>query len=252
MGRVILDEVDSTNAEALRRAPRTQEPCWILARRQTAGRGRRGRAWADPEGNFAASLVAATELPPQHLALHGFAAALALHDALGALTGRPHSFSLKWPNDVLAAGSKVAGILLESLTPVDGASAPVLVIGVGVNLANVPELPDGAGPPPGSVVDVTGARIDPPELLDRLAPALARWQATLTRDGFAPLREAWLARAARLGQPIVARTPRETIEGVFETLDSSGALVVSTGAGRRVIPAADVHFGEETPHAPGD
>lgn len=252
MGRVILDEVDSTNAEALRRAPHLDGPCWIMARRQTSGRGRRGRAWTDPEGNFAASLVMHTQAPPQLLALHSFAAALALHDALGALTGRPHSFSLKWPNDVLAAGSKVAGILLESVTPPDRAWQPLLVIGIGVNLADVPELPDGAALPPGSVVDVTGAVIDPPELLEALAPALARWQDTLTGDGFAPLREAWLARAARLGQPVVARTPRETIEGVFETLDPNGALVVSTVAGRRTVPAADVYFGKAAQHAPRD
>ena len=252
MGRVILDEVDSTNAEALRRARNLDGPCWIMARRQVAGRARRGRAWTDPAGNFAASLVMRTQSPPQVLALHSFAAALALHDALGALTARPYSFSLKWPNDVLAAGSKVAGILLESVTPPDRAGQPLLVIGIGVNLAEAPTLPEGAAAPAGSVVDVTGAVIDPPELLDRLAPALARWQDRLTREGFAPLREAWLARAARLGQPIVARTPNETIEGVFETLDATGALVLSTGAGRRMVSAADVYFGEGTRNAPGD
>src|SRR6187431_982931 len=112
VGREILETVDSTNAEALRRAEAGETgPLWLLARRQTAARGRRGRAWASPEGNFAASFLLR---PPGQPALRSFVAALGLHDAMVALTGRADLLALKWPNDVLLAGGKVAGILLET------------------------------------------------------------------------------------------------------------------------------------------
>ena len=122
--------LDSTNAEALRRAAAGDVgPRWILARRQSAARGRRGRAWAMLPGNFAATLLAR---PPGPLALRSFVAALGLYDAMVAATGRPELFALKWPNDVLLSGGKLAGILLES------GAAGTLAVGIGVNLAAAP------------------------------------------------------------------------------------------------------------------
>ena len=119
--------------EAARRLPDLRGPTWILALRQTAGRGRRGRAWTDPAGNFAATLVMRLDEPPARLALRSFVAALALHDALAAATGLPQGFALKWPNDVLLNGGKLSGILLES------PGAGVLALGIGVNLRHAPE-----------------------------------------------------------------------------------------------------------------
>ena len=106
VGREILGELDSTNAEALRRAAGgAAGPAWICALRQTAARGRRGRAWAMGAGNFAASLLMR---PPGMngvaLAQRSFVAALGLLDAMVAVTGRPELFALKWPNDVLLGG----------------------------------------------------------------------------------------------------------------------------------------------------
>ena len=112
-GQRVLGEVDSTNAEAARIAGNLDGPEWILGLRQTAGRGRRGRGWADPEGNFAATLVLFPGEPAGRVALRSFVASLALLDAFVAVTGRPDGFALKWPNDVLLNGGKVAGILLE-------------------------------------------------------------------------------------------------------------------------------------------
>ncbi len=242
MARHVLAEVDSTNSEAARLAPRLTQPTWILARRQTAARGRRGRAWAAPEGNFFATLVMRPSGDPVAAAQRSFVAALALADALGAAVGPAARLSLKWPNDVLLNGGKVAGILLESAGR--GAGVSHLAVGIGVNLIAAP--PAAAVEPgaarPVSVMGETGVRLAPEALLDLLAPAFARWDAQLSTWGFAPLRTAWLARAARLGEPIAARTMTETIEGRFETIDEAGALVLRTAAGPRAIPAADIYF----------
>jgi len=243
VARHVLPEVDSTNAEAARLAPHLTQPTWILALRQTAGRGRRGRPWQDPPGNFAATLLMRPSGGPQDAALRSFVAALALHEALGAVIGPAGTLALKWPNDVLLNGGKVAGILLESL---GGGAQGVshLAIGIGVNLASAPDAAglDPVTAPPVSVAGETGLAIAPEELLTFLAAAFARWEAQLATFGFGPIRTAWLARAARIGQTLTARTMTETIEGRFETIDETGALVLATAQGRRTVPAADVYF----------
>jgi BirA family transcriptional regulator, biotin operon repressor / biotin---[acetyl-CoA-carboxylase] ligase len=134
VGRRVLAETDSTMAEATRIAPGLGGPEWILALRQTAARGRQGRAWAMPEGNFAASLVMRPACGPAEAALRSFVAALALRDAFVAAGVAEGDLALKWPNDVLLWGGKVAGILLESLSDGRGGVAH-LVVGIGVNLA---------------------------------------------------------------------------------------------------------------------
>lgn len=241
-GRRVLAEVDSTNAEAARLAPTLQGPEWILALRQTQGRGRRGRVWTDPQGNFAGTLVLRPDGPPDQVALLSFVAALSLFDACVAVTGRPEVFALKWPNDVLLNGGKLAGILLESTGSAGGVTH--LAIGIGVNLQ---DAPGAAGIEPGALRPVsllaeTGARVTPEEFLDVLAEAFAAWKHRFDTYGFAPIREAWLARAARLGQEITARTQRQTLTGRFETVDERGNLVLAAETGRVAIPAADIFF----------
>jgi BirA family biotin operon repressor/biotin-[acetyl-CoA-carboxylase] ligase len=238
----VLPETDSTNAEGFRRAASLDGPTWILAGLQTAGRGRRARPWVSPPGNFHATLVLKPLEPPESVALRSFAAALALRDALVGLTGLRQGFTLKWPNDVLCDGGKLAGILLESRGL--GGPDPVLCIGIGVNLIAAPDF---GQVEPGSVRPVsllaeTGLRVTPRALLERLAPAYAAWEASFTSEGFTPLRSAWLAHAARLGEPIRARTGAETREGVFETIDPQGNLILRTAEGPVAIPAAEVFF----------
>lgn len=246
VGREVFEELDSTNAEALRRAEAGEAgPLWLFARRQTAARGRRGRGWVAPEGNFGATLLMR---PPGVLALRSFVAALGLFDALVALTGRAELFALKWPNDVLLSGGKVAGILLE------GGGHGTLAIGIGVNLAHAP---DAAALEPGAVRPVslagaTGLKVTPEEMLDALAPAVMRWEERLQDEGFGPTRAAWLARAARIGEEIVARLPGREVSGRFETVDETGAIVLATPEGRVVLPAADIHFAGEGAGAPRD
>lgn len=241
-GRITLPEIDSTNAEGFRRAADLTEPTWILAGVQTAGRGRRARPWTSPPGNFHGTLVLKPAEPPEVVALRSFAAALALRDALVALTGLAASFTLKWPNDVLCNGGKLAGILLES-QGLNGPD-PVLCIGIGVNLIAAPDpsLVEPGAVPPVSLLQETGLRITPEGFLNALAPAYAAWETSFRAEGFAPLRSAWLAHAARLGETIRARTGAETREGVFETIDASGNLILRMVHGPVAIPAAEVFF----------
>jgi BirA family biotin operon repressor/biotin-[acetyl-CoA-carboxylase] ligase len=240
--RIVLPEIDSTNAEGFRRAAGLGGPTWILAGLQTAGRGRRARPWASPRGNFHGTLLLKPDGPATEVALRSFAAALALRDAFVALTGLPQGFALKWPNDVLCNGGKVAGILLES-QGLDGAD-PVLCIGIGVNLIAAPDasVVEPGGVLPVSLLQETGLRVTPEAFLDALAPAYAAWEATLVAQGFGPLRAAWLAHAARLGEPIRARTGTQTREGTFETIDEAGNLMLRTPQGTVAIPAAEVFF----------
>ena len=241
-GRHVLPVTDSTNAHALREAPAVSGPAWFLGLEQTAGRGRRARAWSSPRGNFHGSLLLFPTERPDQVALRSFAAALALRDAFVALTGVPQAFSLKWPNDVLLNGAKVAGILLEATSA--GAGVQALSIGIGVNLIAHPDqsvMEEGALPAV-SLLSETGIRVTPEAFLDALAPAYAKWEAVFTAQGFAPLREAWLAHAAKIGEQIRARTGKDTFYGVFETIDSQGNLILATATGQMAIPAAEVFF----------
>jgi BirA family transcriptional regulator, biotin operon repressor / biotin---[acetyl-CoA-carboxylase] ligase len=240
-GHLPLGEVRSTLDEAQRRFAGFSGPTWITASRQTAARGRRGRAWANPAGNFAATLVLPVD-DPQTAALRSFVAALALHEALAALTARPDAFALKWPNDVLLHGGKVAGILLESLNARGRIAA--LAIGIGVNLADAPgagEVEPGALRPV-SVAGETGLVVTPENLLEALAPAFARWEYQFASLGFGPIRGAWMARAARLGEVITARLPTDEITGTFREVDEGGRLVLETPQGLRRIAAGDIFF----------
>ena len=225
----MLEETDSTLDEARRRGG--PGPTWIMARMQSAARGRRGRAWRMTPGDFAATLILPVPEGQRAMARRSFVAALALHDALLAAAG-PLALTLKWPNDVLLSGGKLAGILLEALGP------RTLAVGIGVNLAAAPDAGDlepGARAPAALPMPV------PPEvLLDHLAPAFARREGTLAAQGFAPIREAWLARADGIGAPMRARIGGEDLAGAFEGIDGEGHLVLATAAGRRHLPAADI------------
>ena len=236
-GRQVLAEVDSTMLEAGRQATGLAGPTWICALRQTAARGRRGRAWVNPEGNFAATLVMPTSDAPEKRALRSFVAALALYDVLVGVSGRVDGLTLKWPNDVLLTGGKVAGILLESL-------GSHLAIGIGVNLIAAPASceVEARAVLPVSVLSGLGVEVSPEVFLDILAAAYARHEAQFVTYGFAPIREAWLTRAARLGEVVTARMGDREVTGTFETVDAEGRIVLNTAAGRQAIAAADIFF----------
>ena len=239
MRQVWLDQVDSTNEEARRRALEGETgPVWIAARRQTAGRGRRGRAWTSDSGNLFATGLFTLDKTPAEAAQLSFAAALAAASVCDAALGDPSRTRLKWPNDVLVDGRKACGLLLESgqrLVP--GNNRGIwLAVGVGINLASAPE--DVERP-----ATHLGASLHPDAALETLSAAfqthLARW----LEAGFDPIRNAWLARAHGLGDPCEARLDGETVRGVFADLGHDGALRLDlAGGGRRYISAGEVFF----------
>jgi BirA family biotin operon repressor/biotin-[acetyl-CoA-carboxylase] ligase len=237
---VAFDELDSTNAEARRRAEGGEiGPLWIVAVRQSAGRGRRGRAWETGAGNLAATYLFVTQKPPAEAAQVSFVAALAVADLADAFV--PASLvSLKWPNDTLVAGRKAAGILVESGQGPHGSLW--VAVGVGVNLARAPDMAE--RPATALCQHMRAPPPTPLEALAILAPALARWRGLWQRAGFSPIAEAWTARAHGLGEPCTARLASETVLGVAEGLDGDGALRLRTALGDvRRITAGDVFFG---------
>lgn len=237
--RLIFDELDSTMSEAERIAPDLRRPTWIMAHRQTAARGRRGRVWRSPPGHFAATFVYRPHGTAADAALRSFFAANAVYEALAMCVDRDR-LSLKWPNDVLLDGGKVAGILLESVGTAQ--ALDWLAIGVGVNLVSAPtDVRDAAFPPIG-LEEAGGTPCDRHEFLSLLASNMATEESLFQRLGFGPIRKNWLRRAARLGEIITARTAREEFTGRFETIDEAGQLVLETPKGQVRIPAADVYF----------
>jgi BirA family biotin operon repressor/biotin-[acetyl-CoA-carboxylase] ligase len=230
------DEIDSTNEEARRLAAKGETgPLWLTAARQTTGRGRRGRAWDSPSGNLAATLLLRPEPSQSEWAQLSFAAAIAVSDAAARFAPQAQ-IALKWPNDVLADGRKLAGILLEAAH----GPAPALAIGIGMNLAHHPE---GTEFP---AISFAGLGVKPPtaeDALAALAASFAKWYEVWRGHGFVAIREAWLARAAGLGSRIRARLATEERSGMFEGIDENGALLLNEGLGRAsVLPAADIFF----------
>ncbi len=234
-----FDAIDSTNEEARRRAAAGERgPTWIWAKRQTAGRGRRGREWESPEGNLMATLLIAPGVSASEAARLSFVAALAVHDLVSAYASRS-VVKVKWPNDVLVDGKKVAGILLESSGDAGTDALPWVAVGIGVNLMHAPA----AAQFPATFVGAHGPTPSPAEALAALAEAWETRFRTWRVSGFAAIRDAWLDVAAGLGQPIEVRLPDETLSGRFETLMPDGALSLLLASGsRRAITAGEVFF----------
>jgi BirA family transcriptional regulator, biotin operon repressor / biotin---[acetyl-CoA-carboxylase] ligase len=236
---------DSTNSDAAN-ATREGDPgrLWIVAREQRAGRGRHGRAWASPPGNLYASLLLVEPCPPALAPQLGFIAGVALHEAVASATGlEVPRLALKWPNDLLLDGAKVAGVLLEGSQGLNGAFA--LALGFGVNVAGAP-----ADTPYRAVAlrEVAGD-VAPETLFGGLAQAFAkhfgRWSAARESgesEPFAAVRREWLARAAGLGDAVSIRLPNGERNGAFLGLDDAGRLQLGTASGTELIDAGDLYF----------
>ncbi|RYE07963.1 MAG: biotin--[acetyl-CoA-carboxylase] ligase [Hyphomicrobiales bacterium] len=250
-----FDEIGSTSTEAAHAAETGDVgEIWFAALKQTAGRGRRGRAWETPSGNLAASLMIVPDCDPAIAATLGFVAGVALNRALnetlpegilkqgvdgaGPASG-PGRVALKWPNDVLADGAKLAGILLEAQKRTDGRHA--VVIGFGVNIVSAPT---GLPYPATSLADlkagVTAETIFA-ALAEEWVVAYELWD---NGRNVPDILRLWRASAAGIGAEVAVRRDGDVVRGIFESIDDSGRLIVRANDNSRIaITAGDVHFG---------
>lgn len=229
------ETLGSTNAEALVLA-RSGEcgPLWVSARTQSAGRGRRGSHWVSPAGNLHATLLLSDPSPPALAPQLSFVAALAVHDAITACAPQlGPDLKVKWPNDLLVAKAKVAGILIEGET----GSAFAVAIGIGVDCAAHPDNTDY----PAADLAGLGAPVVPDALLQKLARAmqkrLEQWKGGL---GFLATRADWLKRAAGLGETLHVRLPERELSGRFRGLDDAGRLLLDQAGRVTPVTAGEV------------
>ena len=227
-------ETGSTNAD-LRDLARAgaDEGFWLRAERQTGGRGRQGRVWESPPGNcYASTLVRLrpTDPPAATLAL---TVAVALAEAVDVYLSKGGAASsvLKWPNDLLIDGAKLSGILLERIED-------AVVIGIGVNVAYHPDLPDRRT----TSLAAHGVVVTPDHFVETLADSVAHWVSRWRGEGLAVVCKRWLALGHPVGTALTARlSDGSAVDGLFDGLDQDGALLLRRADGtRQVIHAADV------------
>lgn len=247
-----FDAVGSTSSEA-GAAARAGDvgDVWFAALQQTAGRGRRGRQWETPHGNLAASLLIVPDADPTIAATLGFVAGVALNNALrraipeaaiktgiDGADGPRARIALKWPNDVLADGAKLAGILLEAIRRDDGRQA--VVVGFGVNVVAAPE----GLPYPATSLSVLGTGLTAEPLFAALSDAWVEAIEIWDRGrGAADILGLWRQAAAGIGAEVAVNRDGEIVRGIFESIDDAGRLIVRANTGRIAITAGDVHFG---------
>jgi BirA family biotin operon repressor/biotin-[acetyl-CoA-carboxylase] ligase len=232
---IAYDTLGSTNAEALALARAGERgPLWITAKSQSAGRGRRGSQWVSAPGNLFATLLLTEPSAPAQAPQVSFVAALALHDAVSDVAPQvAPALMVKWPNDLLLEGKKLAGILIEG----DSEKVFAVAIGIGVNCASHPADTNH----PATDLASAGAQVRPERLFTALVPAMQRRLAQWQRgEGFAAIRADWLKRAAALGEEIRVRLPEHELSGRFEGLDETGRLRVRGQGGVTVVTAGEV------------
>jgi BirA family biotin operon repressor/biotin-[acetyl-CoA-carboxylase] ligase len=227
----------STNDEAKRLAcAGAAEGTLVWALEQTAGRGRRGHAWASPAGNLYASLILRPRCPADQAAQLGFVAALAVGDTLGGICPTFEGLAYKWPNDVLIGGRKLAGILLESEFG-EGQAPEFVVVGVGVNLVSSPR---DAAFPATSIAEEGLGTVSAGTALEEFAHHFQAWARRWREEGFAPLRTVWRAHATALGEPIRVHLEPATLHGRFLDIDQHGALLLESAGEIRHISAGEI------------
>ena len=235
IGLICHDDIDSTNAEALRLARAGEfRPLWVVARTQQAGRGRRGRGWVSAAGNLHATLLLVDPAEAQLAPQLSFVAALALYDAVVRLAPElAPRLALKWPNDLLCDGIKLAGILIEG----EGARPLLVAVGIGVNCIGHPNLDY-----PATDLRACGAAVSADDLFGALSEAMVRRLAQWDRGGgFAEVRADWLQRAALSGREVCVRLADRDINGRAEAIDAAGRLILRRADGEtETIAAADV------------
>lgn len=233
-----FEDIDSTNAEAQRLALSGElGPLWIWADKQQQGRGRQGRSWISEAGNLYASLLISTAVGPQEASGLSLVAALAVHGVIQALLPDPSVLELKWPNDVLLAHHKVAGILIESLS---GGLGMIFVIGCGINLTEAPgETRYGA-----TALSRYGVELSSDGALEMLASFMDRWLKLWDAGrGFEAIRTHWLRYGKGVGGQVQIALGSELLEGRFEGLGDGGALLLRLPNGHlRSVLSGEVQY----------
>lgn len=244
----VFDETGSTNTEAMAHARRGGcGRMWFVTTLQTAGRGRRQRPWVAPRGNLASSVLEVLDVTPAVAATMGFAFGLAQEKALRRvsmeadrrLAGADQlQYLLKWPNDVMVRGRKLCGLLVEAEAVTGGLA---VVAGIGTNIVASPE----GTPTPATSLSALGVQVGAKELFAALSDAWVEMFGIWDNGrGFADIRKLWLEHAYGLGEAVAIQNGAVMVEGVFDTLDDAGCLIIRTADGSRVpITAGEVYFG---------
>jgi BirA family transcriptional regulator, biotin operon repressor / biotin---[acetyl-CoA-carboxylase] ligase len=235
------DTIGSTNAEALRLAIHSdaQVPLWVVASRQTEGRGRQGRSWSSPPGNFYGSLLLTNPCEMRSASQLGFVAGVALVSALKRLAPFSANPSLKWPNDALLNGAKLAGILLEAGNLPQQPGKFIVAIGVGINLAFHPE----DTPYPSINLAAAGAPVSANDCMMALSDAFVEKLELFDKGhNFGAIRQEWLKSAHGIGAPIKVRVQSGQIEGEFGGIDETGSLILNHNGKAQLISVGDVYF----------
>ncbi len=229
-------EIPSTS-DLVRRLAEAGEPegLVVLATRQTAGRGTSARSWSSPAGNLHLSVLLRPSEPARTLPQWSLLTALAVHDALSPYVPARSALTLKWPNDILLDGAKIAGLLVEAeAEAAPDATLRWLCLGIGANLTQAPDLPDRPtarlpSPAPDAAAVAAGVLC-----------ALTAWRRTRLTEGFAAIRTAWLARGPRHGTTLAVSAAGRTLAGLYDGLADDGALLLRTGGRVHAIHAGEV------------
>jgi BirA family biotin operon repressor/biotin-[acetyl-CoA-carboxylase] ligase len=246
---IAFDQAGSTNGEAMAAARQGERALtWFVTTEQTAGRGRRQRAWVAPRGNLASSVLEVMDVSPTVAATMGFAFGLAHETALQRVSLEANlrlagsdqlQYLLKWPNDILVRGQKLCGLLVEAEAMPDGGLA--VVAGIGTNIIAAPE----GTPTPATSLAALGVHVGAEELFAALSDAWVEFRGIWDKGrGFTEIRALWLQRAFGLGERVAIQTGHATVVGTFDTIDETGCLIIRTADGKRAaVTAGEVYFG---------
>lgn len=229
--------LESTSSTLKQRAEAgASEGLAILARRQSAGRGRQGRGWESPAGNLYLSALLRPAVLLREAPQWSFVAAVALAETLKPLLPHEARLTLKWPNDLLLHGAKAAGILVETGVAASN-TLDWLCIGIGVNIASKPSLPDRAT---SCLAEFLPTPPTPEILATALLRNLALWHETRLAQGFTPIRDAWLRHGPAMGAPVSVKRDGALLEGAFAGLSPEGGLKLAKGSEVQLILAGEI------------
>ena len=235
--RILRYEVLSSTMDEARRLAALEaapEGTAVQAASQTAGRGRFGNTWVSPEGNLYMTLILRPKVDTRLCAQLSFVSAVALADTLKQCGVPEASTALKWPNDILVGGEKIAGILLEMQSG-QGAAPDFMLVGIGVNVSHAPQGR--------AYIAGFNPAMDAAAVMDKLLANMAHWYDMWGREGFAPIKARWMEQVYGLNGAVSARMADRTVVGVFQGLDDDGNLLLRDAGGQTtVINSGAVHF----------